>query len=677
MAQQNQTASAAERKTAADFTDRASFDYDTAFSRNIGWLTESEQQLLRSKRVAIAGLGGVGGIHLITLARLGIGKFHLADFDRFDVANMNRQANAFMSTMGRPKAEVAADVARDINPEAELRVFERGLDDGNIDAFLKGVDLYVDGLDFFVMDMREKVYARAYELGIPCVVAGPLGTGAAFLYFMPGQMSFEEYFRLAGESENRKYIKFMLGLAPKGLHRPALVDPSRVNFAARQGPSTPMACQICAGVAATEAMKILLGRGSLKPAPYYHQFDPYGECYAIGRCPGGNANPVRRLKTALAERWIKGLIARARPAEHELPDDASITDKVMDAARWAPSGDNAQPWRFERRGDDRFRVRLLDHGDNVYQFAGGRPNLLALGGLLEAAAIRASVEGFSEESRLGKDEDGHYADVSLHRRRAAAPSLYARVLKSRSVDRGRFRRDPLTDGEKTLLANAAGAHFEVSWLEDKAEKRRMSALNAMATRLRLSLEECHHIHQEAVDTENTFSRTGLPIGSLGLDPLTTVAMRWMIKSWRRAKTMNDLLGGKHWAAWQMDRRPGMDCAAHAAIRWTVPKADRDAEDWVEAGRSMMRFWLEAERLGLVLQPEFAAICFAHYAKADAAFSTHRGAQRMAESILARFEHILGDPDEVTFLCRIGHPRRRPGKGRSLRRPMTHLIAADV
>jgi tRNA A37 threonylcarbamoyladenosine dehydratase len=61
-------------------------DYATAFSRNLGWTTEWEQQALRARRVAIAGLGGVGGAHLLALARLGIGGFHIADLDRFDLA---------------------------------------------------------------------------------------------------------------------------------------------------------------------------------------------------------------------------------------------------------------------------------------------------------------------------------------------------------------------------------------------------------------------------------------------------------------------------------------------------------------------------------------------------------------------------------------------------------------
>ena len=48
------------------------FRYEQAFARNIGWLTPEEQQQLRNKRVAIAGIGGVGGVHLLTLTRLGI-----------------------------------------------------------------------------------------------------------------------------------------------------------------------------------------------------------------------------------------------------------------------------------------------------------------------------------------------------------------------------------------------------------------------------------------------------------------------------------------------------------------------------------------------------------------------------------------------------------------------------
>src|SRR5689334_23457905 len=103
------------------------FTYSDAFDRNIGWVTEHEQQVLRGKRVAIAGLGGVGGAHLLTLTRLGIGAFHIADFDRFELHNFNRQVGATMESLDRPKVDVMAEMARAINPELDLRLFPDGI----------------------------------------------------------------------------------------------------------------------------------------------------------------------------------------------------------------------------------------------------------------------------------------------------------------------------------------------------------------------------------------------------------------------------------------------------------------------------------------------------------------------------------------------------------------------
>ncbi len=88
-------------------TGPARFSYDLAFTRNLGWLNEGEQLALRGKCVAIAGMGGVGGVELLTLARLGIGQFRIADFDRFDIVNFNRQIGATVQTIGRPKAASA------------------------------------------------------------------------------------------------------------------------------------------------------------------------------------------------------------------------------------------------------------------------------------------------------------------------------------------------------------------------------------------------------------------------------------------------------------------------------------------------------------------------------------------------------------------------------------------
>lgn len=292
-----------------------SFSYEKAFSRNIGWVTPQEQQILRNKRVAIAGGGGVGGVHLMTLARLGVAKFHIADFDTFDVHNFNRQVGAMMSTVDQPKADVLARMAKDINPEIDIKIFPQGVNQGNLDEFLSGVDLYVDALDFFAFDARQQTFAKCAELGIPATTAAPLGMGAALLNFLPGGMTFEEYFQWGDKSELDKAIRFVVGLAPAGLHRPYLVVPESVNFAERRGPSTMMAVQLCSGVVGTESLKILLGRGKVWAAPYGVQFDAYRNKLVRTWRPGGNKHPLHRLMIAVATKQMtKQLAGKAAQA---------------------------------------------------------------------------------------------------------------------------------------------------------------------------------------------------------------------------------------------------------------------------------------------------------------------------------------------------------------------------
>ena len=195
------------------------FDYRLAFARNVGWVSAVEQDILRGKRIAIAGLGGVGGSHLVTLARLGVGSFSIADPDRFEIANFNRQPGATCKALGRLKCEVMAELVRDINPTLDLRVLSEGVNERNIDAFLDGVDVYVDGLDFFAFGARQTTFEACARRNIPAVTAAPLGMGGAVVVFMPGGMTFEQYFRIKGRPEFDQAIRLLIGLAPAMLHR--------------------------------------------------------------------------------------------------------------------------------------------------------------------------------------------------------------------------------------------------------------------------------------------------------------------------------------------------------------------------------------------------------------------------------------------------------------------------
>lgn len=271
--------------------------------------------MLGAKRAAIAGLGGVGGSHLLTLTRLGIGAFSVAEMDTFASENLNRQAGAFASTLGRPKLDVLAEMALDINPTLSLTRFPGGLRESNLHDFLDGADIYIDSLDFFELKMRRAVFAECARRNIPAITAAPLGMGTALLTFVPGGMTFEQYFRLEGQPEEEQYLRFLLGLSPAMLQMKYLVAPEAVDLAARRGPSTPMACELSAGVAATLALKLLLRRGPVVAAPWGLHFDAYRNKLKRTYRPFGNRHPIQQLALMIGRRTFRRRMSNAHLTE--------------------------------------------------------------------------------------------------------------------------------------------------------------------------------------------------------------------------------------------------------------------------------------------------------------------------------------------------------------------------
>lgn len=275
------------------------WDYEQAFCRNRGLISDADQERLRDSHVAIAGLGGVGGVHLLTLARLGVGKFTIADPDTFEVANFNRQCGASVHTLGKPKAEIMAAEARAINPDAKIRVLVDPITADNVTDFLAGTDIFLDGVDFFAIEARRLLFQTARELGLWGVTAGPIGFSTAWLSFDPCGMSFDRYFDIDDAlPQFDQLIAFAVGLAPAATHL-RYMDLSKVDLSAGTGPSVSLACQLASGVASAEIIKILLGHGSVRSVPHYQQFDPFVGKLRRGRLWWGNRHPWQRLK-----RWF-------------------------------------------------------------------------------------------------------------------------------------------------------------------------------------------------------------------------------------------------------------------------------------------------------------------------------------------------------------------------------------
>jgi molybdopterin/thiamine biosynthesis adenylyltransferase len=650
------------------------FSYDAAFERNIGWLTEADQLALRGKRIAIAGMGGVGGVHLLTLARFGFGAFTIADFDEFALANFNRQIGANLHTIDWPKAKVLEEMALAINPQIRLTRFDEGVTEANLDAFLADADLYVDGLDFFVLETRRKVFARCHERGIPTITAAPIGMGTSLLAFVPDGMSFEQYFRLEGRPELEQYLRFLIGLAPRGLHRPYLVDPSRLNLEKKSAPSTGASCQLAAGVTAVMAVKLLLGRGDIRPAPWSHHYDPYRGILAATKLRNGLNGPLQRLKIRLALPALARKIAQPSAVPPTfVPQD--VMDEILHAARWTPSGDNEQPWRFEKPGPDLLRIHLMvPAGANPYYYRDSEPNILAIGMLLESLRIAAAWHQRRITWQVRNGAAPLQVDVRFSHDPGLPPDPLYAALGQRSVDRNRYRSRKLTAAEQTELEAALDGQLRVDWRATAAERWQFARLSALATSIRLRAPEAFPIHQRIIDWDTNLSATKIPAGALGLDRPTQRIMRWGLHDLARTRLLNRL-GGTVSAMVQMDYLPILSSAAVFTLRFPSARAVTPGVGAViEAGQYIQRFWLRATKLGLVLQPALAVLAFARYGEKRLDFTMDDKVQDDAARLSAAFRDTFNaSTDEFVFMGRIGEPLPRIGVSRSVRRQVTELM----
>lgn len=653
------------------------FDYATAFSRNIGWMTPWEQEVLRGKRVAIAGMGGVGGSHLLTLVRLGVGRFNLADLDTFELANFNRQAGASLATVGKEKVRVLAERALDINPELDLRIFDKGVSPENNREFLQDVDLYLDGLDFFAVEARRAIFGMCKELGIPAVTAAPLGMGTAVINFLPGEMSFEEYFQLEGQELNEQLLRFFVGLAPKAVHRHALVDPSTIDLPGHRGPSTAMGCELCAGAAATQVLKILLHRGKVWPAPHALQYDAYSGRQAHAWRPGGNRHPLQRLALNLARRHFIGRPpakgGAARPTEAGL--DTAIL-RILDLARWAPSGDNTQPWRFEILSDDRFVIHGSDTRDWCVYDLEGRASQLAIGALLENIRIAARGEGLSAKFsiREGMDETQPTIDVTLAEDADAASGTGDTLLpfmKHRATQRRPLSTMSLTASHRAALEQSVGEAYTVRWLDQPQQKRDMARLLYQNAKIRLTIKEAYEVHKRIIEWDAETSADKIPDAAIGLDVVNLKAMRWAMQSWDRVSFLNRFFAGTVIPRLILDYRPALHCAAHFLI--VAEQEPTSLQGFLDAGGALQRFWLTAASLGIQFQPQMTPLIFSGYVRQGRRFTESEKAQTQASQLRDQLDRLVGKEtaQAAVFMGRVGYGP--PPKARSVRLGMDRLI----
>jgi len=143
------------------------------FSRTELLIGKEGLEKLKKAKVAIFGIGGVGSYVVEGLVRAGIQKFILVDNDTVSLSNLNRQLIATTKTIGKPKVEIAKQRILEINPEAEVEIYQEFFLPETEGILDKTVDYIVDAID--TVTAKIELVLRASKLQIPIISS--MGTG--------------------------------------------------------------------------------------------------------------------------------------------------------------------------------------------------------------------------------------------------------------------------------------------------------------------------------------------------------------------------------------------------------------------------------------------------------------------------------------------------------------------
>ena len=277
------------------------FEYDVAFNRNIGVVSESEQEMIKNTKISLAGVGGIGGSTMLALVRMGFQNFKIADLDDFDQANSNRQAGATLDAYNRAKVDVMKELAQKINPNCNVEVFKEGVQEHNVDSFLNDSDVVLDCIDFFCLTARTLLHKHSRLKKLNCFLAAPMGFSGAVIGFGPNGPSFEKYFNIKhGEDKFTRLLKFAVGLAPRSLHS-SYVDFSVERIARmKTGPSIASAVHLGVSLITTEVLMTIIEKRKPLLVPRTLQYDPYRMKLAKCNPWFGNKSILQRIKIYFA-----------------------------------------------------------------------------------------------------------------------------------------------------------------------------------------------------------------------------------------------------------------------------------------------------------------------------------------------------------------------------------------
>jgi hypothetical protein len=613
-------------------------------NRNRYKITREEQQLLNSKKIGIVGLSVGQSIALTIAMERSCGELRLADFDTAELSNLNRLRTG-IHNLGLNKTVIAAREIAEIDPFLKVRLFSDGLHKDNMDTFFKdggNLDLFIEVCDG--LDVKIESRFKARELCIPVVMDTndrgmldverfDLEPDRPILHGLADGLDPDNIKDLSNE-EKIPYILKMIGAdrISTRLKASMLEVEQSINTWPQLASSV-----VLGGALTTDVSRRILLDQFHDSGRYYVDFEDLIADKQVAGADYTEYEGPAELSPADLEQIAAGY--STKQASIELVEDK--LQKILSAAVLAPSGGNAQPWKFLYQynslyifHDIHFSYSLLDF-NNLGSYIG-------FGAMLENIQLAAAELGLAVDEDIFPLQDDYRLIAVLHFNKLEAKKelqYLVSAIGSRVTNRNVSERKILTKENTDALQSIAATipHARLHLFDGTADLAEFAEILTNTERLRFLnprghfdtfVKELRFTQEEIIS-----SGDGLDVGTLNMKPSELAALN-IAKDPEAIDFLRKLEQGHGF------KKISRESVLKASSIGVISMDGHDAVHFLQGGRAVERVWLEASYRNISFQP-VAQIVFMNellLSPGESQFNTYE--RQELKNISERFSSIL-------------------------------------
>lgn len=649
-------------------------------NRNRYKITREEQAVLKSKRTGIVGLSVGQSIALTMAIERTSGELRLADFDTVELSNLNRMRSG-VHNLGVRKTVIAAREISEIDPFIKVKIFNDGLNPGNIERFFLEdgkLDMLVevcDGLDvkilsrFKARELQVPVVMDTNDRGMLDVERFDLEPERPILHGLAGDLDPVKIGDLTNE-QKIPYILKMIGAdtISTRLKASMLEVEQSINTWPQLASSVTLG-----GAITTDVCRNIFLDHFHDSGRYYIDMDEI----------------VKDREDHLTEKNYQMLVpppaispevmeSVSEKYFHQSPSQngEAVTESqlltILEAARFAPSGGNAQPWKFFWNKQILFIFHDAHYSHSLLDY-NRSGSMIAFGAMLENIRISASsmqLDVIVDTLPLDA-EDSLIAAVQFKTNTSAKRHELAEYIGFRNTNRTVIDRTPLRVDDADLLTSVVqtipGAGLQI--FESEESLKVFDDLLTDTERLRFIHPQGHYdtfVNELRFTQEEILSTSdGLDVNTLNLKASDVAALSIA----RDAKAISFLHRHRKGSGFKKISSKNI-LNASAICVLTMP--GNDAESFLNGGRALELLWLEATRLGVAFQPIAQIIFMTELLTKKGSELLNNHERTELSRIKRQFTSMLADqtmqPVFVFRLCYSDTPAVK-----ALRKPLERLL----